>query len=522
MASTDQVPGKIGGALKFKSDMTPPGSVVDTGDRAVMQLPTYSWSMWIKGSTAPTCPSPPQGNEQPIWNADAQFNFSWGHTGCGFMQAAAHSETGTSTWRSAKIQTTLFGGTWYHIAATSGSGNLKIYLNGVLEQTTAHGAPATSTGSFAIGNGVGFTRWAGQLDEVRVGNVVRSDAWILTESNNQSSPGTFSSVGAENTTGVVIGGDQSGRLYSVDTATWATNWTPQNLSASADFFQATSAAQLWSYANAAFRAVHSGDLIFAGSRNAGATDCGTSTTNNKLLARRASDGLEAWTFNKAVSGVCPNPMDWIVGMPYVDYARNRLYVTSRAGSAGTQTSLWVIDTVNGTMVTPPSPLTLGHLEASPTLSWDGNTIYVGNLAGDFQAVNASTLAVKWTLPLGASAAVKGFVWEDYSIPGRLYFSTGSDVRCVQDNGASGSACAGWTVSAVAGASTLLLLDKIYVGSSDGKLHRIHPSTGVDEKQFPTLTTLDGARVGDVSTETGNEVFVGTEGGRLFKIPLPLP
>jgi hypothetical protein len=333
-------------------------------------------------------------------------------------------------------------------------------------------------------------------------------AWFVVEFAQGAGPST------------VIGGDQSGQVYLVNAATGAMIWTA-NLSANADFIQATPAAQLLSYADAAFLGAYTDDVIFVGSRNAGAANCGTSTTNNKVFALRASDGAVLWTFN----GTCTSAVDWIVGMPYIDYGRNRLYVTSRAGAAGTQTSLWIIDTLNGALVTPPSPLTLGHLEASPTLSFDGNAIYVASwdgTNGTVYAVNANTLAIKWSLALGAAGNVKGFVWEDPGNPGRLYFSNGTDVRCVQDNGASGSACAGWTPPAVAGASTLLLLDKIYVGSSNGKLHQINPANGVDEKQFPAATTLDGTQVGDVSTQTSAEVFVGTAAGKLYKIPLPLP
>ncbi|HEY7647760.1 MAG TPA: hypothetical protein VID04_02050 [Methylomirabilota bacterium] len=319
----------------------------------------------------------------------------------------------------------------------------------------------------------------------------------------------------------VIGGDQSGRVYDVDVTSGVTNWTA-DLSATADFIAATPAAQLQFYADAAFLAAYTDDVIFVGSRNAGATNCGTSTTNNKLFALRASDGAVLWTFN----GTCTSAMDWIVGMPYVDYTRNRLYVTSRAGGAGTQTSLWVIDTLTGAQVTPPSPLTLGHMDASPTLSTDGSTIYAGSwngTTGTLYAVNATTLAVKWSLALGASGNIKGFLWEDPGIPGRLYFSNGTDIRCVQDNGASGTACGGWTAPAVAGASSVLLLNnKIYVGSSDGKLHQVNTSTGADEKQFPAASTLDGTQVGDVSTQSSTEVFVGTAAGKLYKIPLPLP
>jgi hypothetical protein len=37
----------------------------------------------------------------------------------------------------------------------------------------------------------------GGLDEVRIATVARNPAWVGTEYNNQSSPATFYSVGAE-------------------------------------------------------------------------------------------------------------------------------------------------------------------------------------------------------------------------------------------------------------------------------------------------------------------------------------
>ena len=519
MTSADLVPGKVGSGLNFISGAGGSGTQVTVGDQPEFQLPTYSWSMWVKGNVDPTCNAGTNG--QPLWNADSQFNFGWQHNQCTFNKAAAHTD---GTWRSAQIQSPMSAGVWYHVAATYDGANLRVYLNGALEATTAHGAPLVAAGAFALGNSIGVnaTNWAGQLDELRVSTGARSGAWIQTEYNNQSSPSTFYSVGAENAASFVIGGDQSGRVYSVDVSTWTTTWTV-NLGANADFIQATPAAQLRTFSDAAFQAAYTDDVVFVGSRNAGDTNCGaaSSATNNKIFALRASDGGLLWTFNAD----CSQQVDWIEGMPYVDYARNRVYVTSRAGAAGTQTSLWVLDTLTGALVTPPAPLTLGHLRAAPSLSADGTTLYVGSwngASGTLHAVNLTTLEVKWSLALGAAGNIKGFVWEDGTMPGRLYFSNGSDIRCVQDFGASGSACGGWTNSAIAGASTPLLLDKIYVGSSDGKVHQINPATGVDEKEFPAATTLDGTQVGDVSTETGNELFVGTLAGKLYKIPLPLP
>jgi hypothetical protein len=67
---------------------------------------------------------------------------------------------------------------------------------------TMNGVPATAGGTGYIGyapeptfgNPTGMN---GSLDEVRIATVTRNAAWIGTEHNNQASPGTFYSVGAE-------------------------------------------------------------------------------------------------------------------------------------------------------------------------------------------------------------------------------------------------------------------------------------------------------------------------------------
>lgn len=318
---------------------------------------------------------------------------------------------------------------------------------------------------------------------------------------------TWIPISPGGTTTVAIGGDQAGKVYSVNAATGGKSWT--EVTTGADAVQASAAAQVRDWSDAAFQAAYTTDVLFAASRN-------TSTTNNKVYAIRASNGAVLWTFN----GSGADNVDYIVGMPYVDYVRNRIYVASRAGASGTQSSLWVINALNGALVTS---FALGHLETSPTLSYDGATLYVGNTAGDLYAINAATLALKWTSPSALGTAIKGFVWEDWTTAGRLYFSTADgNVWCLQDPGAGAPpnpASPVWK-TAVAGASTPVLLSALYVGSSDGKLHQLNISTGVDEKQF---IVGDGtATVGDASTEDTNQVFVGTTAGKIYKIPLPLP
>jgi len=305
----------------------------------------------------------------------------------------------------------------------------------------------------------------------------------------------------------VFGGDQSGRVYYADTDAGLTEWT--TALTGADAVQAATGAQIRAYANAAFKAVSTDDLVFAATRN-------VSTTTNKVFALRASDGSVQWTFN----GSGTYQMDYVVGTPWLDYTRNRLYVASRAGTSGNQPSLWVINSLDGTLV---QSFALGHLQASPTLSFDETTIYVGNTTGRLYAINANTLALKWTTFANLGSALIGYVWEDTNVSGRLYFTTANgNVWCLQDPGPGSPpnpASPVWR-RAVTGASTPLLLDKVYVGSTDGRVHQIDPTTGVDEKQF---VVGDGtATVGTPSTEDETQLFVGTTAGTLYKIPLPLP
>jgi hypothetical protein len=242
----------------------------------------------------------------------------------------------------------------------------------------------------------------------------------------------------------------------------------------------------------------------------------TASSNNSHLT-------QAMAFAAAPAA---SAMDYIVGMPWVDYARNYVYVVSRS-NGGTQPSLWVINSLSGALVTSFS---LGDIEASPTLSVDGNTLYVATTSGNLYAVNMSTLNYKWASPYYAAlgSAVQGFIWENGDLPGRLYFGTTNGyVWALQDPGAGAAppnpASPVWKTAVAAPSTPLPLgnpLDKLYVGSSDGKVHQLNLTSGVDEKQF---TVGGGAyQVGDVSSETGNEIFVPTTEGTLYKLPVPLP
>jgi hypothetical protein len=331
----------------------------------------------------------------------------------------------------------------------------------------------------------------------------------------------------------VFGGDQSGRVYSINPTTGAanTNW-PVALAAPADAVQAGVTIQIRAYSNSAFTTALPGtyDVVFAATAN----NTGAFTTNNKVVALRSDTGAVLWTFNPC-SPTCAQNVDVILGQPWIDYQQNRLYVASRAGAAGTQQSLWVLNSLTGAVVTS---FAIGHLETAPTMSVDGNTLWVGNKNGDLYAVNLipGTPTLKWTAPLalGATAFINGFVFEDYETGsgGRLYFTTANGaLRCFQDPGVGGTPnattpCSGWSsaTTAVTGPTTALLLDGIiYVGSWTGTVGRIVPISKFDGTAGAAFTVGDGTKqVGDMSTVTFGEIFIGTTEGKVFKISLPLP
>lgn len=99
-------------------------------------------------------------------------------------------------------------GNWHHIVGVYDGTNKYLYIDGVLAaaKNNAHQGAKLGTGRTRygfIGDGSEATTvngkrnnmyYDGQLDEIRLSNVVVSADWIATEFENQNSPATFSTV----------------------------------------------------------------------------------------------------------------------------------------------------------------------------------------------------------------------------------------------------------------------------------------------------------------------------------------
>ena len=343
-----------------------------------------------------------------------------------------------------------------------------------------------------------------------------SGAWSGTPASTLGAVPGYVSVFPLGGGEMVVGGDQNGWVYGVNPATGSFYWLRK---LTADAVQAAVSTYLRGFFSSAMTAAYPGtyDIIFVATMNNTATG---GFTNNKVFALRSDTGAVLWTFSPATlaSGLCPSgcPMDQVLAQPWVDYVRDRLYVSSRDGSAGTQNSLWFLDIVNsGALVARFSG---GDFTTAPSQSSDGNTLWIGDEAGTLHIVNLSTLT-KTTNAVASGFAFKGFIWEDFTVDGRLYFVT-------TDGNVWGLATpttnpATWKRKPVASGTVSQMLPSdtaLWVGGSDGNLYQVNLTTGALEGSSFAVGG-GGTALGPVSTETGSELYVATSTGRLYKITL---
>ncbi len=152
-------------------------------------LSSWTVEFWVK-------PNSP-GNYERI--------FIQGASGCASRQIMLywhtdHIEIRTSTGSAGNPQAaslSITNGVWTHLTWTSTATTGTLYRNGQSGLGTITGGNVGVDGANFIGARNGGNYWTGDLDEVRVSNLVRSANWVQTSYNNQNSPGSFITLGSE-------------------------------------------------------------------------------------------------------------------------------------------------------------------------------------------------------------------------------------------------------------------------------------------------------------------------------------
>lgn len=104
-------------------------------------LLNYTWMIRFNADAIPGSANNRQLIRQEV--AGDSWGFSWSHTNATFRQAAFHQSSG-AVYTAAKLTSSLSALTWYTIVGTYDGTNLKCWLNGRVEATTASNAPSTT------------------------------------------------------------------------------------------------------------------------------------------------------------------------------------------------------------------------------------------------------------------------------------------------------------------------------------------------------------------------------------------
>lgn len=92
----------------------------------------------------------------------------------------------------------LSSGLWYHVVGSWDGSTRTVYINGAEAiSSPSTGTIGSDTRPLYMGGRPGADLTDGIVDEVRISKVARTSDWIKTEYNNQKSPDTFYTLGAE-------------------------------------------------------------------------------------------------------------------------------------------------------------------------------------------------------------------------------------------------------------------------------------------------------------------------------------
>lgn len=164
----------------------------------------------------------------------------WGSFGSGNQVNALRLSSGNIIYNywwgndlSINTTTTLADNLWHHVAATFDGSTRKIYVDGVLKgQDSPSGHNVPNTANFRIGSTNLGEYFNGNIDEVRIWNVARSAADILSAMNSTLIGNEAGLVAYYNFDEGVAAGSNSGITTVIDKTSFGNNGTLMNFSKS--------------------------------------------------------------------------------------------------------------------------------------------------------------------------------------------------------------------------------------------------------------------------------------------------
>src|SRR2546426_357823 len=330
-------------------------------------------------------------------------------------------------------------------------------------------------------------------------------------------------------------GSQDGKVYAVDTSTGSLvtpGWPTAQLGPVGTTIQGGAAVWLQAVKPFPNGAVTS-DVVFVGTSNTN-----NDHTGNKVYAVNGVTGATVWTF-------APGNMDIISSTPYVDYANNAVWVTSRSNGVNQQKVLWKLNAADGASLVTKTLANLGDtdttvsagIDSSPSPSTDGIYIYVGTNTGKLSAIRASDGAVvaNYTPASGSNNITEGTPWPlSYdpvgpATPDQIIFTEGTWVHSVYFDGSAfilSGPQAPWNKQLTGTPAVSAPVDAgsggLYIGGNDSQAHQLDVATGTDQKQV-IVSAQTGLIVGDATFNWDlNRIHVGASDGHVYTFGVPFP
>lgn len=312
----------------------------------------------------------------------------------------------------------------------------------------------------------------------------------------------------------ILVGDQSGVAYAINSATGQVLWRWDNGGAPIGTIQSFPVTQLYDYANAAYQAAHPNrDLVFFATRL-------SNPAQNRVVALNAATGAVVWTYQ-------PGDLGMVSGGMVVDYTNNRLFIGTKSSGASTDT-LRVLNTLaTGPTAQEVARLPVGDIDVSLVRNAATNLIYATDSDGTVHAVNAGTLQPAWNVTVASRPAPSTPAFTSFVRPQGTGFVASIAAGRVEfwDTVAGGTAPTMKWTAPIAGPSGTFgfnrnAVARVYVGSSDGKVHQLEMTDGTDSRQV----SIGGAqRIGTPTVDTTvSRLHVGSEDGRICAFPVPFP
>jgi hypothetical protein len=203
MTSNDQLPGKFGGSLDFDGS----DDEVDFSDAIIGDRTAWTLTAWIQMG-------PDTADQRTIYSegntTTTEYQFVYVDDSTSNVKFYIANPPDYPVMEvSRDVEDNQF---HYVVMVQRSKTDRELFVDTISSGTNTEDAGTLTNDTASIG--LLRTDWVvdgfkGLIDEVRISNIDRSDDWLTTEYNNQSSPGTFYSIATEentDTTGITLTG----------------------------------------------------------------------------------------------------------------------------------------------------------------------------------------------------------------------------------------------------------------------------------------------------------------------------